>query len=318
MIDGLLGRKLGMIQIFDKDGSLRGATVIEAGPCLITQIRTEDRDGYRAVQLGFGAKKRMNKPMRGHLKQQGDLRFLREFNIDDASKHAVGERVGAEMFEEGDRVNITGISKGRGFAGVVKRHHFAGGPKTHGQSDRHRAGGSIGSGNTPGRVFKGMRMAGHMGAEQVTVQGLEVLQSDPVRGILLVAGSVPGARNGLLKIRYSAQTLAAARTRTPKAPEESVEERQPAAKASDDAPPKAADADEEEAALSEANAATTDETPKAEETSADEPEATTEVAEPEASADAADTVAEKPDADEEEAASRDADAATTDQTDDKS
>ncbi|MCH8160946.1 MAG: 50S ribosomal protein L3, partial [Chloroflexi bacterium] len=287
MIDGLLGRKLGMVQFFDKEGSLRGVTVIEAGPCLITQIRTEERDGYRAVQLGFGAKKRMNKPMRGHLKQQGDLRFLREFNIEDASKHAVGERVGAEIFEEGDRVNVTGISKGRGFAGVVKRHHFAGGPKTHGQSDRHRAGGSIGSGNTPGRVFKGMRMAGHMGAEQVTVQGLEVLQSDPVRGILLVAGSVPGARNGLLKIRYSAQTLEAARKRTPKAPEESVEEKTPPT------------AEIEES--------------KAEETSAEEPEATTEAAD--ATTDAPDDATSDDSA---PAASRDAEAASTEQKDGKS
>ena len=300
MIDGLLGRKLGMIQFFDKEGSLRGATVIEAGPCLITQIRNEERDGYRAVQLGFGAKKRMNKPMRGHLKRQGDLRYLREFKIEDTSKHAVGERVGTEIFEEGDRVNVTGISKGRGFAGVVKRHHFAGGPKTHGQSDRHRAGGSIGSGNTPGRVFKGMRMAGHMGAEQVTVQGLEVLQSDPVRGILLVAGSVPGARNGLLKIRYSAQTLEAARKRTPKAPEES----------------------EEEAASRDADAATTDETPAA---AVEEPEASAEVEETstdavddEATAESDDAPADAPDVDTEEPASPDADAAATDQTEDKS
>ena len=280
MIDGLLGRKLGMIQFFDKEGSLRGATVIEAGPCLITQIRNEERDGYRAVQLGFGAKKRMNKPMRGHLKRQGDLRYLREFKIEDTSKHAVGERVGTEIFEEGDRVNVTGISKGRGFAGVVKRHHFAGGPKTHGQSDRHRAGGSIGSGNTPGRVFKGMRMAGHMGAEQVTVQGLEVLQSDPVRGILLVAGSVPGARNGLLKIRYSAQTLEAARKRTPKAPEESAEE-------------KATPAAEVE-------------------------ETSTDAVDDEATAESDDAPADAPDVDTEEPASPDADAAATDQTEDKS
>ena len=291
MIDGLLGRKLGMIQFFDKEGSLRGATVIEAGPCLITQIRNEERDGYRAVQLGFGAKKRMNKPMRGHLKRQGDLRYLREFKIEDTSKHAVGERVGTEIFEEGDRVNVTGISKGRGFAGVVKRHHFAGGPKTHGQSDRHRAGGSIGSGNTPGRVFKGMRMAGHMGAEQVTVQGLEVLQSDPVRGILLVAGSVPGARNGLLKIRYSAQTLEAARKRTPKAPEES----------------------EEEAASRDADAATTDETPAAE-----VEETSTDAVDDEATAESDDAPADAPDVDTEEPASPDADAAATDQTEDKS
>ena len=159
MIDGVLGRKLGMVQVFDPEGRMRGATVIEAGPCLITQIKTNDRDGYDAVQLGFGSAKRRNKPMRGHLKQQGDLRYLREFKVDNPSEHAVGERIGVEIFEPGDRVNITGTSKGKGFAGVVKRYHFAGGPKTHGQSDRHRARGSIGAGNTPGRVFKGKKMA---------------------------------------------------------------------------------------------------------------------------------------------------------------
>jgi len=226
-----------MVQVFDPEGRMRGATVIEAGPCLITQIKTADRDGYDAVQLGFGAAKRRNKPMRGHLKQQGDLRYLREFNVDEPSEHAVGERVGVEIFEPGDRVNVTGTSKGRGFAGVVKRYHFAGGPKTHGQSDRHRARGSIGAGNTPGRVFKGMRMAGHMGDEQVTISRLEVLQSDPARGLLIVAGSVPGANNGLLKIRYDAKTLEVARTREPKQIEDS-------APAADDEVTPTADAEE--------------------------------------------------------------------------
>jgi large subunit ribosomal protein L3 len=233
VIDGLLGRKLGMVQAFDKEGRLRGATVIEAGPCLVTQIRTVDRDGYAAVQLGFGGAKRTNKPMRGHLKQQGDLRFLREFRVDNPTEHRVGERVGAELFEEGDRVDVTGISKGRGFAGGVKRYGFRGGPRTHGQSDRHRAPGAIGAGNTPGRTFKGMRMAGHMGAERVTVRGLEVLQSDPARGLILVAGGVPGAPNGLVQIRYSAKTREVARKREPKpaeaAPPAAEEEETPEA-----------------------------------------------------------------------------------------
>ena len=213
MIEGLLGRKLGVIQVFDKEGRLRGATVIEAGPCLVTQIKTEERDGYRAVQLGFGTAKHTNKPMRGHLKRLGDLRYLREFRADDPSQHHVGERIGAEIFQEGDQVDITGISKGRGFAGGVKRYGFRGGPRTHGQSDRHRAPGAIGAGNTPGRVFKGLHMAGHMGAERVTIRNLEVIQSDPARGILLVAGAVPGARHGLLKIRYAKRTLETARSR---------------------------------------------------------------------------------------------------------
>lgn len=224
MIAGLLGRKLGMIQVVDKEGRLRGATVIEAGPCLISQIKTEEKDGYSAVQLGFGTAKHANKPTRGHLQRLGDLRHLREFATDDTSAYKVGDRIGVEIFQEGDRVDVTGVSKGRGFAGVVKRYGFAGGPKTHGQSDRHRARGSIGAGNTPGRVFKGMRMAGHMGAEQVTVRNLEVLQSNAARGMLLVAGAVPGARDGLLKIRYSLQLIEEARTRKP----QEVEEEAPA------------------------------------------------------------------------------------------
>ena len=270
MIDGVLGRKLGMVQVFDPEGRMRGATVIEAGPCLITQIKTADRDGYDAVQLGFGSAKRRNKPMRGHLKQQGDLRYLREFKVDEPSKHAIGERIGVEMFEPGDRVNVTGTSKGRGFAGVVKRYHFAGGPKTHGQSDRHRARGSIGAGNTPGRVFKGMRMAGHMGAEQVTVRRLEVLQSDPARGLLIVAGSVPGPKDGLLKIRYDAKTLEVARTREPKQFEET-------------APP----ADEEETPTAEAETTAEDEETTAAEKNADSDESAEDA--PQASADEEET-----------------------------
>ncbi len=271
MIDGVLGRKLGMVQVFDPEGRMRGATVIEAGPCLITQIKTSDRDGYDAVQLGFGSAKRRNKPMRGHLKQQGDLRYLREFNVDEPSEHAIGERVGVEIFEPGDKVNVTGTSKGRGFAGVVKRYHFAGGPKTHGQSDRHRARGSIGAGNTPGRVFKGMRMAGHMGDEQVTVRRLEVLQSDPARGLLIVAGSVPGPKDGLLKIRYDANTLEVARTREPKQIEETPppagEEVTPTAEAEE-----TAEAGEETTAAPEANADSAESAEDAPQASADNEE----------------------------------------------
>jgi large subunit ribosomal protein L3 len=240
VINGLLGRKLGMVQVFDKRGRLRGATVIEAGPCLVTQIRTEERDGYQAIQLGYGAAKRTNKPMRGHLKRLGDLRHLREFPVEDASQHKVGQRIGAELFREGDHVDVTGISKGRGFAGSVKRHGFHGGPKTHGQSDRHRAPGAIGAGNTPGRVFKGMRMAGHMGAEKVTVRNLEVIESNPARGILIVAGAVPGARDGLVRIRYSSKTWLEARTRKL----EELEREATAAAATDNGGPPGDDGDD--------------------------------------------------------------------------
>ena len=250
MIEGLLGRKVGTLQFFDSRGRLRGATVIEAGPCMVTQVRSATRDGYEAVQLGFGAAKRLNKPARGHLKRLGDFRHLREFKVDDLGQHKVGDRIGAEMFQEGDRVDITGVSKGRGFAGSVKRYHFRGGPKTHGQSDRNRAPGSIGAGTAPGRTFKGMRMAGHMGAARVTVRNLEVLQSNPARGLLIVAGAVPGARTGLLRIRYAKKTLEVARTRKPKpaeeAPAEETEEQQ--------APEAAAEETQAEAAAPEATA----------------------------------------------------------------
>jgi large subunit ribosomal protein L3 len=215
MIEGLLGRKLGMVQTFDKDGAVHGVTVIEAGPCVVTQLRTPEKDGYQAAQLGFGAAKRLTKPARGHVQKHGNLRHLREFEVDDLDSHSVGDKIGVEIFHDGDRVDVTATSKGRGFAGGVKRHNFSGGPKTHGQSDRHRAPGSIGAGNTPGRVIKGLRMAGHMGAEQVTVKNLEVVQSDPARGLLFVKGAVPGPKDGLVRIRYSRETLAVARGRKP-------------------------------------------------------------------------------------------------------
>lgn len=205
--DGLLGRKLGMTQVFRNDGTVTGATVIQAGPCVVTQLRTVARDGYEAVQIGFGEAKRLNKPERGHLKDNGDLRHLQEFR-GPVGEMTVGQRIGPEIFEEGTLIDVAGTSIGRGFAGTVKRHHFSGGPKTHGQSDRHRAPGSIGAGTTPGRVFKGTKMSGHMGAETVTTQGLEVLRVDTARNLLFVKGSVPGFRNGLVRIRRSRKNAA--------------------------------------------------------------------------------------------------------------
>ncbi len=204
-LEGLLGRKLGVTQVFRNDGTVDAVTVIQAGPCVVTQLRTVERDGYEAVQLGFGERKRLNRPELGHLKAAnvaGNVAVLSEFR-GPAHDVTLGQRVGPEIFDEGALVDITGVSKGRGFAGVVKRHGFRGGPKTHGQSDRHRAPGSIGSGTTPGRVFKGMKMAGHMGAERVTIRSIEVVASDPARGLLMVKGSVPGARNSIVKIRRS-------------------------------------------------------------------------------------------------------------------
>jgi large subunit ribosomal protein L3 len=200
-VEGLLGKKLGMVQVFDKDGTVVGCTVVEAGPCLVTQVKTKEHDGYEAVQLGYGSKKRLNEPEKGHFKGLGNFRYVREFRADSLDGIEVGQKVGAELFQPGDLIDVTGISKGRGFAGVVKRHGFHGGPKTHGQSDRHRAPGSIGSGTTPGRVMRGQKMAGHMGAEQTTVRNLEVMESNPARGILVIKGPVPGAKDGLVRIR---------------------------------------------------------------------------------------------------------------------
>jgi large subunit ribosomal protein L3 len=197
---GIIGRKIGMTHIFGADGTSMAVTAIEAGPCMVTQLRAPSRDGYEAVQLGFGAAKRLNSPERGHLKHSGYLRELREF-AGGADGLKVGDRVDVGFLSAGDRVHVTATSKGRGFAGVVKRHHFRGGPKTHGQSDRHRAPGSIGATTTPGRVFKGLRMAGHMGNVKVTVRNLRVIEADPQRNLLLVAGAVPGPAGGIVMIR---------------------------------------------------------------------------------------------------------------------
>ena len=204
MVSGLIGKKLGITQVFKDDGAIEAVTAIEAGPCFVTQIKTQAEDGYDVVQLGFGEVRRLNSPEKGHLKGVGrQLKHLKEFDTDDITSIQIGQKVDVGIFKPGDKVNVVGVSKGRGFAGVVKRHHFSGGPKTHGQSDRHRAPGSIGSGTWPGRILKGLRMAGHMGNRQVTVRRLEVVQADPDRNLLLVKGAVPGAVNGILFIKKS-------------------------------------------------------------------------------------------------------------------
>lgn len=202
-VEGLLGRKLGMLQVFDDQGRLRGATALEVGPCWVTQVRTEEKDGYAAVQLGYGEKKKLNKPASGHLAASGapNLRHLAEFRA--TGEVSLGDQIGADIFEQGELVDVTATSKGRGFQGGVKRHHFRGGPKTHGQSDRHRAPGSIGAGTTPGRVFKGTRMAGHMGAARTTVRNLEVIGRNDERGVIFVAGTVPGPPGGLVRVRHA-------------------------------------------------------------------------------------------------------------------
>jgi large subunit ribosomal protein L3 len=202
MIPGIIGRKLGMTQIFRDSGEAEAVTVVEAGPCSVVQIKTVAKEGYNAVQLGFGETKRLKSPQRGHLRGLGQFKHLKEFRVDDIGDIQV--KVDVSLFQEGDLVDVTGMSRGKGFAGVVKRHGFAGGPKTHGQSDRHRHPGSIGATTSPGRVLKGTRMAGHMGNRRVTVRQLEVLKADPERNLLLIKGAVPGGKNGLLLITKSA------------------------------------------------------------------------------------------------------------------
>jgi large subunit ribosomal protein L3 len=202
-LEGLLGRKLGMTQVFDDAGVVHAVTVIEAGPVVVTQVKSAAKDGYAAVQVGYGDKKHSNKPMRGHLKKLGDFRLLREFRASGDGEYSVGDKVGVDLFAEGELVDVTSVSRGRGFAGGVRRHNFRGGPKTHGQSDRHRAPGSIGSGTTPGRVYKGQRMAGHMGSAQVTSKNLRVIAKDEAKGLLLVEGSVPGATNATVRVQHA-------------------------------------------------------------------------------------------------------------------
>jgi large subunit ribosomal protein L3 len=201
MIRGLIGKKVGMTQVFASTGEVVPVTVVEAGPCIVTQVKTSQNDGYEAVQLGFGQAKRLTAPQKGHLKRLPPLRHLREVPADKVADAHVGQKIDVSIFKAGDHVDVTGISKGKGFAGVVKRHHFAGGPKTHGQSDRTRAPGAISSGTTPGRIRKGRRMAGHMGDDRVTVKRLEVVKADPERNLLLIKGAVPGGKNGLLLVK---------------------------------------------------------------------------------------------------------------------
>jgi len=204
-IEGLLGRKLGTLQLFDEQGRLQGATAVEVGPCYVTQVRTPEKDGYAAVQVGFGETKRLTKPETGHLEASGGrkLRHLAEFRVAGDATYSTGDEITASLFDVGAKVDVTATSKGRGFQGGVRRHNFRGGPKTHGQSDRHRAPGSIGSGTTPGRVVKGTRMAGHMGAARTTVRNLEVLSRNDDKHVIFVAGSVPGPVGGLVRIRVA-------------------------------------------------------------------------------------------------------------------
>jgi large subunit ribosomal protein L3 len=204
MVKGLIGKKIGMTQIFDESGVAIPVTVIEAGPCYVTQVRLPEKDGYSAVQLGFSEvkPKRLTGGQLGHLKRNNlpPLKFLREFRVKEPGVNE-GDQLTVAVFAIGEKVDVVGTSKGKGFAGAVKRYHFAGGPRTHGASDRERAPGSNSSGTTPGRVYRGSRRPGHMGNDQVTSQGLKVVLVDTERNLIGVLGSVPGARGGVVVVQ---------------------------------------------------------------------------------------------------------------------
>jgi large subunit ribosomal protein L3 len=201
---GLIGRKLGMTRVFGDDGTVVPVSVIEATPNSITRLRTPEQDGYAALQLGAGVARRLTKPMAGQFKELGKDQQMpasvREFRVDSTDGYEVGQTLDVSLFEAGELVDVTGISKGHGFTGTIARHHFKRGPKTHG-SNNYRQPGSIGAGTTPGRVFKGTKMGGHMGDERVTVKKLRVIKVDTERNLILVKGAVPGARNALLLVR---------------------------------------------------------------------------------------------------------------------
>jgi large subunit ribosomal protein L3 len=216
-LKGILGRKVGMRQVFTEGGEAVPVTVIQAGPCYVTQVKTVERDGYSAAQLGFEEVKpgRLAGGERGHLEkaQLAPLRSLREFRLPADEEVSLGQEIGVDVFEVGDYVDVVGLSKGRGFAGAMKRYGFGGGPVTHGQSDRLRATGSIGAGTSPGRVLKGKLMPGRMGGRRVSAQNLRVEAVDPERNLLAVRGGVPGARGGLLVIKQARKSTELAKQR---------------------------------------------------------------------------------------------------------
>jgi large subunit ribosomal protein L3 len=206
-MEGIVGKKIGMTRVFNQEGQAIAVTVIEAGPCPVVQVKTKEKEGYDAVQLGFGQKRKklVTQPLLGHFAKAKvePQRILKEMRTEDAAKFKVGQKLGVDLFSVGEKVRVTGVSKGLGFQGGVRRHKFHGGPKTHGQSDRLRSPGSIGGSSYPSRVFKGQRMPGRMGGDKLTVRNLVVVGVDPEKSLLLIRGAVPGKRNSYLTIRKS-------------------------------------------------------------------------------------------------------------------
>lgn len=203
MTKGILGRKIGMTQVFDEDGHAVPVTVVEAGPCRVAQVKTPEKDGYTAVQLSFGAPKRVTKPLAGHFAKANidPARYVVELRLDELGEYTLGGEILADVFETGEVVDVVGVTKGKGFAGGMKRHNFSGLGAGHGVQKKHRSPGSIGACATPARVFKGTRMAGHMGHRRVTTLNLKVIAADPERNLLLLRGAVPGPKGGLVMVR---------------------------------------------------------------------------------------------------------------------
>lgn len=206
-MEGIVGKKIGMTRVFNQEGQAIAVTVIEAGPCPVVQVKTKEKEGYDAVQLGFGQKRKklVTQPLLGHFNKAKvePQRILKEMRTENVGKFKVGQKLGVDLFSVGEKVRVTGVSKGLGFQGTVRRYKFHGGPKTHGQSDRLRSPGSIGGSSYPSRVFKGQKMPGRMGGERLTVRNLVVVGVDPEKSLLLIKGAVPGKRNSYLTIRKS-------------------------------------------------------------------------------------------------------------------
>ena len=294
MIEGLIGKKIGMTHLFASEARVIPVTVLEVGPCVVTQVRTEERDGYEAVQIGYGSVKQLSRPAAGHLASSGArVRHLREFGSDDVSSYKVGQELHVNQFQADDLVDVVSTTKGRGFQGAMRRHGFGGGQKTHGQGDRGRAVGSIGAGTYPGRVLKGKKMPGHMGNKRKTVRKLKVVEVDVERNLLFVRGAVPGSRNTTVMVRYAHGVPVAERI-IPEEPVAEIEEEMVEEAVAEVAEP-------EQEAVAEAEAATPEE--PAAEVAQDEPapEAEEPVQE-EAAAEAEEPVAEAEEATAEEPA----------------
>ncbi len=281
MIEGLIGKKIGMTHLFASEARVIPVTVLEVGPCVVTQVRTEERDGYEAVQIGYGSVKQLSRPAAGHLASSGArVRHLREFGSDDVSSYKVGQELRVNQFQADDLVDVVSTTKGRGFQGAMRRHGFGGGQKTHGQGDRGRAVGSIGAGTYPGRVLKGKKMPGHMGNKRKTVRKLKVVEVDVERNLLFVRGAVPGSRNTTVMVRYAHGVPVAERI-IPEEPVAEIEE-----EVVEEAVAEVAEPEQEAVAEAEEPVAEVEETAaeepagEAEEATAEEPAAETSQEEP--------------------------------------